>query len=211
MEFPVSAAHVWWLLLGLAVFSAYWAAERSLYFLFQTFSLVGFLRRRGTRTFEHILQSAGSDLAEAHRLATFSGWPDLRIRLLRKSRAEADRLKDQAERASAAADRFSTFESEALPLGTSLGFLGTILGMMEQFRLGNPAGGGPSEAIGMAMQTTALGLTIGLIVTYLFGTVFHKFRSTLRTDVDSVLGAFVGEDTATSQNGRAANSSAATS
>ena len=191
MKVPVVADHVW-LALGLcATFSIYWCVERLFFFAGRFRSLRARCRKRCDRELRRIAAQSSGNLHEAWRLALASKAKGLQLRLIRASGGRPEALEDLITRELQDIYRFDVFKREAYTIATSLGMLGTVCGMLEAFGAGSLQDSGVGQAISDALGTTALGICIGLPVTYGFGVLFDKWSGLLDEAVTAVVDQFV--------------------
>ena len=188
---PITSTHVWVALLALGAFSVFWSLERFLFFLSRLSTLCAKARQRCVDEYLRIVVQSKGNLGDAYRLARASKVKGLRLDLLRLSEGAARRLQKVAEKEKRSAERFERFREDAYAIATSLGLLGTVLGMLEAFSAGTLQSSGVSQSIAMAMGTTAAGIVIGLFVTYGVGILVSKWSARLSDDVDAVVRQFL--------------------
>ena len=193
MNVPVKADHVWLALEFLACFAVFVFTERMLFFLTRLRGLQAKSHNRDKAEFRRIVAASRGDIAAAHRLAAESRARGMRVRLLRCSGGTLDGLTETIEREERAIHRFRWFFREGYGIATSFGLLGTVCGMLEAFAAG-ALQSGVSKAIADALGTTAVGLLIGLPVTYGCGLVFGRWAVLLEKAMDSVSEAFPPSD-----------------
>ena len=191
MKVPVMADHVWMALGLCATFSVFWCVERLLFFAGRFRSLRERSRKRCDRELRLLVAQSSGNLHEAWRLASASRAKGLQLRLIRASGGRAEDLEDLVTRELQDIYRFEVFKREAHTIATSLGMLGTVCGMLEAFGAGSLQDSSVAKAISDALGTTALGICIGLPVTYGFGMVFDKWSGLLDEAVTAVVSQFV--------------------